>query len=179
MLVASFDFVFLYPGHLQEIAQVAFCCLLVKGGSPGFDPQACCMVTPQSTEALHSGRERERVGLELRVHPRQHSAMGSVVDKGPPTDWISGKGRRMDLAVRCGQSAWAVCVCVWEAGCLSLSSANDQTPSLEDKQRGLTSSQREVRRWRVQAGFSQAQGHAKARAFSFSLDIPRRLVHCV
>lgn len=62
MLVSSFDFVFLYPGHLQEIAQVAFCCLLVKGGSPGFGPQACWVVTLQSTEALHSGRERGRAG---------------------------------------------------------------------------------------------------------------------
>lgn len=174
MLVASFDFAFLYPGHLQDIAQVAFCCLLVKGG---FGPQACWVVTLQSTEALHSGREREGRDVTLRVHPRQHSAVGSVVDKCPLTYWTSGKGRCMDLAVRCGQSAWAVCV--WKAGCLSLSSANDPTPSLEAKERGLTSSQREVLRWRVQAGFSQAQEHAKARAFSFSLAIPRRLFYCI
>lgn len=117
--------------------------------------------------------------LMLRVHPPTAAqCCGQCCGQVP--------SHRLDIREReahgSGSKMWPIClgcVRVWEAVCLSLSSANDPTPSLEAKQRGLTSSQREVHRWAVQAGFSQAQEHVKAKAFSFPLAIPRRLVYCI
>lgn len=78
LLVSSFDFVFLYPGHLQEIVPVVSCCVPVKGVKVTPEPplvvsSGLLLVMLQST----AGR-RTATQWPFEFPPRQHTAVRSV-----------------------------------------------------------------------------------------------------